>query len=736
MKKAIDGLTKNILLMVGGFLACLSGNFFFGLLIGAGAGILHCCFGGATSHKTIKEAIKSSLPIAIVLGVLCGVGGLFSEGLRTIGGVLIGVVVTLMCGFIGSFIGNSRFYKEQTGDYKSPVAPQRQELDSAVQAVAANNNAPTQEAVSALANLRSRRNAKQDPEDYDEIITTVKPDGTEDPYYSVIKELTGKHVVTKRIIDEAYTKLPEDVKAKYINDPPLVALTSYAYSKQADAQNSVDSPFYKTVKQLSGMDVVNDKTIDIAYSNIPEEMRADLPKDQKSALMLFASGKTLSDIKSEADKEREARTQEKLREIEMYYNNIPAEQRSWLPPNKAKAVTMHKEGRFLPFMDTLPDELRCIPFYVWRSLAPADVDENNLNMWLLNHRSDLMGEFDLSLTPPLCHIPISALFELVPPHQRFGKTKREVVAGYASSFLNIFQDDLGEPLRRVPIKTMWLSLDPKERLHTNTKIKDILVNIEFLRKTFGDTGHQGDPLLLMLPTYLRDSTIMALYNKLPDDLKANNQISQAYTVLININRFKQDAETPKTTNAINCRFTDLIPAKFMRYMIEWGTDVYDDSLTDEQFCEKYYKNNIDHLINKNLPTPLNGIPLLMFKFLMPVTGSLNDTSKTEIAIINDIVDESSMMFTPMFRAGSKTSFFSYVPIEPRLIWEGQDPGDWSGIDDIPEDEVWRVWLPPSLRFKEYQELYEALPGIEKADNAEYYMLTHARELSKALLTDK
>lgn len=736
LKGALDGLTKNILLMVGGFLACLSGNFFFGLLIGAGAGVLHCCFGGATAHKGIKEAVKSSLPIAIVVGVIGGVGGMFAEGLHTVGGVLIGIVITLMCGFIGGFIGGSRFYQEQVGDTQpNPTPAQRQEMQDAVENISQELNAPQQpvaptSAASAVAHLRARRNIV--PEDYDEIINTVKDDGTEDPYYSLVKELTGKHVVTKRIIDEAYEKLPSEVKEQYKNDPPLVALTSYAYSKQADTQTDTDSPFHQKVRQLSGMNVVNAHSIDVAYSNIPEEMRKDLPTDQKSALMLFASGKTLSDIKSEAEKEKAEREQEKQCEIELYYNSIPAEQKFWLPEDKAEAVAMHKEKKFLPFMETLHNDYKNIPFAVWKSLVPSNVKEEDINQWMLYHRDELISEFDPLLPPPLCHIPIKVLFEIIPPQERFGRSVQSVVAGAVSSLANVFCDELGEPLRRVPIKTLWLTLDPKDRLHTNAKLKDVKMCVTSLQRKFEFTDHYGSPFLLMLPTYLREYDILELQGMLPDEVAGTNQVSPVYNVLMNIDKINCRVNVDTTTSLT--KFTDTIPAKFMRYILEWGTDLDDSSLSDQEFCDKYYASNVSSLLNRELPAPLNEIPLIFFKYLMPVVESLNDPDKTEIAILNDLVEESIVMFAPQFDSVGAQLPYHPICVKGACTAEGNVP--WDTAQEVNDDEVWRFWLPPSLRYVDFSDMCEALPAINEATHPENYIITHVTELKRALSLDK
>lgn len=724
MKTLLNGITKNVLLIIGGFLACLTGNFFFGALIGAGAGALHCCFGGALSRKGMKDAIFASLPIAIVVAVLCGVGAQFSGGFTSFGGAMITIIVTFLCGFVGSFIGGSKYYQEQTRE-----APQRHEMDESVQSIAENNNAPENvDANDYINHMRAHRNnpniQKADtavPNDYDEMIDVSKASKEEKCYYDLVKELTGKKVVTKRIIDEAYTKLPEDIKQMYANDSPKVALTSYALDRYAERQKELDSPYTKTVKQLSGMSEVTEEAINKAYENIPDSAKQDLPADKQNALMFYASGKTLSGIKSDAEKEQSLKEEQERREIENYYLAIPAGQKVWLPDDHAEAVAMFKRHEFLRFYDTLPEEYKAIPEYVYNSLCSCPPDQD-INTYMLYNRENLMSQFCLQLQYPLSVIPLCVLAEFTPPASRFGKTDLEVVKEMEDTLLHMFSAELPEPLNRVPIKALWLSLPARDRLHENMKLNDIKLHLEELKDKFAIDGSYGNPLILILPVKLRNISLSDLRKQV-----RNTNASPIFDVINNLDKLMIEniGNTSKGFSAYGmCKQMSI---STIRYLLDWGLDFEHDDMPDDEFAATY-ATKTSELFNTSLPAPLCDIPLPMFRYLLSDLSIINDSNKTEMAIINDYVSEHSAKFTEMFKGNN------VIPKCALAAWteEQLSEGVSYEIDNEVADEVWRAWLPPDIRNASYADIDAICSGLDSAPNPEFKILQESETLANIL----
>lgn len=724
MKMLLRGITKNILLMIGGFLACLTGNFIFGAFIGAGAGILHCCFGGALSKKGMKDAVITSLPIAILIAVLCGVGAQFSGGFASFGGVIISIIVTALCGFVGSFIGGSKFYQEQTHE-----APQRREMSEHVESVARANSqqsipAPAPAPTTAndyITRMRRNRSTQEPQEDLDELIDTSQASGDMKCFYDTIKELTGKQVITKRIIDEAYTKLPSDALAKYANDSPKVALMSYALSRQLDKEQELDSPYIKTVKRLSGMSVVTEEAIDKAYDNIPDNVKDDLPHDKQTALMFFSLSKSLSGIQNEEDKERAAREEAERREVENYYLAIPAGQKAWLPEDHALAVSMHKKGEFLKFYDTLPEEYKGIPEYVWNSLCNCPPNQD-INIFMLYNREALMAQFCLDLQYPLSIIPLCVLAEFTPPASRFGKTDLEVVKDMEDSLRNMFSTELPEPLNRVPIKALWLSLPARDRLHENMKINDIKLHLEELKEKFSVDDSYGNPLRLILPTSLRRTPLAELRKQVK-----NTNASPIFDVINNLDKLMIENVGNAFIGFPAYGICKKMSIGSIRYMLEWGLDLEHDEMPDKEFGMTYAAKTKE-LFNTSLPEPLNNIPLLMFRYLLSDLSIINDSNRTEMAIINDYVGEHSFKFMDMFTKDipipkCALSAWTEEQLDNEISFE---------IDEEHSDEVWRAWLPPDIRNAPYEDIDAICSGLDSAPNPELKILQESKTIANIL----
>lgn len=724
MRTLLSSLTKNILLVIGGFLACLTGNFFFGMLIGAAAGVLHCCFGGALSRKGVKGALIASLPVAIVVAILSGVGAAMSGGLKSVGGIIITIVVTLLCGFVGSYIDGSKFYKEQTQE-----APQRQELNGSIEEIAENNGMQEDIDVNQYINHMRQRRTVTPPtptDDYDEMIDTSTATGDNKALYDTVKSLTGKQVVTKRIIDEAYTKLPEDVKRKHVNDTPTVALMSYALGVSAMHKKELDSPYEKLVKKLSGMDEISDEAIEKAYNSIPESNRSELPTDMKSALMFYASGETLLSVKTAEEQAKDVEKEKAQQEIESYYLAIPVGQKSWLPTDHAKAVEMFKHGEFLPFYETLPEEYKQVPEYVYLSLCKNG--EQDRNTWMLYNRTYLMSQFCFELPYPLSVIPLSVLAECVPPAMRFGKSDLNVVKEMQDSLTVMFSPELEEPLVRVPIKALWLSLPPKERMHSNTKLKDIKLNLDAISKNFQVDNHVGDAYRLLLPNVLRDIPLAELAKRVKSSSNASN--SPMFDIINNIDKLMLGEEYSPEYASGEGNMLMYLSLASRRYVLEQSLDIDDDDLSDEEYWDKY-KGSMDRAFNSTLPSPLNKIPIIMFRYLLPDLGILNDSTKTEIAIINDYVSEHASEFVKMFPSDGECL---WVPTCALNAWIVRDT-DWSRdfiIADNVADELWRSWLPSDIRNTDYSDIDVIVSGSSASKNPDRDILMQTETLANIL----
>ena len=717
MGKMIRGMMNNILLMIAGFLACLAGNFFMGALIGVGAGVLQCTFSGANTGRKFKEAVLSSLPVAIVVGVVCGVGGNFSNGLKDIGGWIIAIIIAIMCGFIGSFISGTRYFQEQTSDRnpnRAPINPPTQATPSAPtsrpQATSAPVSQSSQRMLDRLHRNQQAAPAPEVPSDYDEVIDTSKGDQA---YYNLIKELTGKHVVTKRIIDEAYSKLPPDVLEHYKNDPPLVALTSYAYErKAASAEKEVNNPFADKVKELSGSDQVTESSIASAYTAIPDDLKKDLPTDPKAAIMMLSMGQTMSSIKDgEAvlEQERALAREQELKQIEDFYESIPESFKDRLPKDDhAKAVEMFKRGESLPFYDSLDIGFRSrVSYNTVESLVPSYA-RSNIEEWLWNNREAVLMEFDETLPPPLSDLPVSALALLLNPEHTYNTDKREAVKEHADYLANLFENSLPNPLRLVPIQTIWLMLDPKDRQHQNAILKDIRSNLEFLTNQFEDDYAGEQPLeSLFLPTCCMHTPIKELYSRLGP--LANPELSTLMNVLNHIDRCKQ-VTAIGVFKVVRCPLLSYAPYDMCRAMMQWSTDYDEDCDTAAEYWTKYKGDYPSMMGGDNLPKPLHNIPMHMLWYLTEDYELLNGDSN--VASMYEAILDNPDAYTKFFKWQGE-NIRSYIPTCCLEAWKDEELDSVSRRKDNDDfyEETWRIWLPNCLAKVPYDNLVSLLQNI-------------------------
>ena len=729
------GMVQNILLMIAGFLSCLTGNFFLGLLIGLGAGALQCTFSGATGGKSIKAAALSSLPVAIVVGVLCGVGGMFSGGLHDVGGWIIALVVTVMCGIVGTFIKGTRYFQEQTNE---PVVTNENRVteQAKIQAQAESNGAPISETSRRmLANLRGTATevasiqepvqAAQEPiqepvhdSDYDEIIDTSKGDRD---YYNLIKDLTGKQVVTKRIEDEAYEKLPEEIRAKYANDPPVVALTSYAKEKALAEEDA----YVQKVKELSGFDRVTPDAVHKAYESLTEEQKADLPKDEAQAMMMFASGKTLSSETKEEEKERAAHE----KEIEDYYSVIPDDFKERLPSDHAKAVEMFKNKEFLPFYETLDDSFKKrVPEEVFYSVVPKAFCENRQSVenYLWTTKEKVLSMFCKEFPEPLCNLPATALVALLPQEETEGKDPVLACKNNIDFLSSLFDNSLTSPLNHVPVKTLWLLLPLKDRQHPNAMIIDIKAHQNELYKKYQYVHDYNCPVEnLFIPYYCCEpDKLEEMYEKARPYRKQDE--SKLFALLMNIDRC-----IGSNNNTIHFWTTPLlriIPYDMFKYMMEWSLG-YDEEDTDPEQYYAAHKNNREVMMaNESLPKPLNDIPMFMLWFFIEDMELLNSDNK--VASMCERVLQDPNFFMQYFKwNGDELS--SYIPTICLDAWT-EDDFRRATRRECNEDyieEPWRVWLPECLAYIPTSDLEEACMDIPPDRNPTVLdILTQAKHL--------
>lgn len=723
MGNMIRGMMNNILLMIAGFLACLAGNFFMGALIGVGAGVLQCTFSGANTGRKLKEAALSSLPVAIVVGVVCGVGGNFAHGLKDIGGWIIAIIIAIMCGFIGSFISGTRYFQEQTGDRNPNRIPINPPTPPAPSAPSQGTPAPvSQSSQRMLDRLHRNQQAaptpapeREVPSDYDEVIDTSKGDQA---YYNLIKELTGKHVVTKRIIDEAYSKLPPGVLEHYKNDPPLVALTSYAYERRAaSAEKEVNNPFADKVKELSGSDQVTESSIASAYTAIPDDLKQDLPTDPKAAIMMLSMGQTMSSIKdAEAvlEKERELARELELKQIEDFYESIPDSFKERLPKDDhAKAVEMFKRGESLPFYDSLDMGFRSRVSYNTVEVLVPNYARSNVEEWLWNNREAVLTEFDETLPPPLSDIPVSALALLLNPEHTYNTGKREAVEEHVDYLADLFENSLPNPLRLVPIQTIWLMLDPKDRQHQNAILKDIRSNLEFLTNQFVDDYDGDQPLeSLFLPTCCMHTPIKELYSRLGP--LARPELSTLMNVLNHIDRCKR-VTAASVFRAVRCPLLSYAPYDMCRAMMQWSTDYDEDCDTAKEYWSKYSGEYSSMMGGDNLPKPLHNIPMHMLWYLTEDYELLNGDSNVS-SMYEAILDDPEA-YTKFFKWQGE-NIRSYIPTCCLEAWTNEELDSAFRRQDNDDfyEETWRIWLPNCLAKVPYDNLVSLLQGIPEDRN--------------------
>lgn len=124
MKDSIMNLlTKNFVLLLSGLLACVSGNWFFGALIGLAGGALNCVFAGAVQRKSKGGAIAAVLPSGILCAVVCGFGaGMAGPEFISFTGIAFTIVTCLLCVVLGSFMSQSKLVQEQEEDREEPRA--------------------------------------------------------------------------------------------------------------------------------------------------------------------------------------------------------------------------------------------------------------------------------------------------------------------------------------------------------------------------------------------------------------------------------------------------------------------------------------------------------------------------------------------------------------------------------------------------------------------------------------
>ena len=734
MKSLLQNITSNILLIIAGLLSCLLHNWFLGLLIGAGAGILNCIFRGSLKAGGWKDTLIVAAPASIIIGVLCAFGAGMCNNSIVIFNILITVAVIILCGVLGSFMGNSKFYseKEQPAvQHDTPTTP----TPTNIPATPSNDsiapppipNAPN-DAASVIANLRNRRKGITEQVE-DKIIDT---DGRDKIYYDAIKKLTGKDVVTESSVMDAYRNLPDDVKQMYSGDPPNVAIMSYAYSQLLSTTQEVNDPYSRKVMELSGMHEVTEASVEKAYNSLSDDIRRDLPKDPVAAIMLLAHGKTLKTIINE-ESERDAQQRlEEEREIENCYALIPSRMRAWLPANHKEAVAMYKAGKYLDFYSTLPDNLKYnIPKYVIDFLAPDKItDPDERNEWLHINRAVVLDKFCEEFPEPLCYIPTSVLVRMVPTQFCFANDDKMIVSENIDALKAMFDNSLGEPLRRIPIKCLWLALEARERQMPEFKVRDIKTNIDKLRQVFDiDVEPCKCMLHTMLPSTLRKWSEVEMYGMIGKCDKV------WLSIFNNIDLFKKyesgESVTVEEDSVVETSyFMRVAPYSMLRYMIEFCTDVTKDSdMSDKDFWLKYRSYYEKEVIFKDLPGVLSQIPLPMIQFLVEDPEDLNLEGMSDVAALYTYAMRNSSSLLRLFDKGH------VIPTMCLGSWKysEQDLVKRHGEnEEIDESELWRLWLPPELYDVSYDKLADCSPGYEDSKNPDLHILQHTTNIYNIL----
>ena len=736
MKNLIRNITSNILLMVAGFLACLTGNWLLGLIIGAGAGILNCVFRGSLKAGGWKDTLIVAAPASIVVGVICAFGAGFCNNSIIILNFLTTIVVVALCGVVGSFMGNSKFYSEKEGTSTTPTpnefaaqrpTPNVTQPGSSQSSTTVQPNAVQDDMLAQMmARLQQNHGTATVDSDYDAPIDTT---GRDSVYYDTVRALTGEQVVTKRVIDKAYGLLPDNYKQQYGDSQKEQALIAYAYSKRVNHEDVQDSAFAQKVKELSGMNEVTEASIQKAYNTLSPDILEDLPNDPTAAIVLLSQGKTLQTIMNEEAELNAKKEAEDAKEIETYYSLIPANRRHWLPNDHKEAVRMFKAGEYLNFYNTLPQELRLnVPEYIVKLLVPSTIAEDQANEWLHINRGTILAEFCDELPEPLCYIPVSSLINFIPSKFCFGRSPVDVVKENVDALKEMFDGSLGEPLCRVPIIVMWLSLEARERQTTQMKVRDVRANVDKLRKLFDPMEVPCTTMLhTMLPTTLRGLPEAEMYARLPANSDKN-----WLTLLSNVDTFKSVVAFSNSVNITtesNSYFAQVAPYSMLRYMIEYCTDIMADDMTDEEFWSVYQQYYDSEVLNKDLPGVLAEIPLPMLACLVENPEDLNDDNISEIASLNNYIMRNNNSLLRLF---PKDRFI------PSMCWSSWNENMINGIfrhmecEDVAPDEVWRLWLPRELYSTPYEKLYKCCPGVENAPNPDLYILQHTADIMSIL----
>ena len=113
----MKAITKNFILLLGGILACMTGNWLLGGLIGAAAGALNGVFAGIANRRSAKSAIIALAPASILCAVVCGFGAqMAGPELISVNGILFSALTCFLCVTLGTFLQQSKLVEEQEED--------------------------------------------------------------------------------------------------------------------------------------------------------------------------------------------------------------------------------------------------------------------------------------------------------------------------------------------------------------------------------------------------------------------------------------------------------------------------------------------------------------------------------------------------------------------------------------------------------------------------------------------
>ena len=742
----LDGVKKSIILILGAFLAGLSGFWLWGLLIGAGSAFLHCQFSGVTAGQVGKNKLFACFPAMILFGVMDLVGAQVGGGLNSVSGWIITFVLMAAAAIVGSFINGS---KDITDKIQQGDQPQQQP-DVSTEQIGV-------EAM--LANARRNRAGGQVQDDVPRPILSANVAETEEP--ELTKELAEGFVAKVSLYEAVVAKTGNKYFPKCLlqGDPDWHGWTD------ADLEEELSRFYYQLPPPFGAIDIESLKYL--ADGHDPKDCINDLlplfngngtsKKLMQTHLALVPTGLLWGVLSASERKSQTNMLIDIERNMDMLLQVFPEAGTAleiWRP------VTLRNQT-----MEALTERLKTTNpslFQSYRGYVGKLVvmnmhlmanEQQALNTVLHDQVKELTGNADIS------EASISWAFKKLPYHERAclpdephkalmwrGQNKRlpfaeackkyfsvpqfpcfitdysEDSTDYAPSYLrtleqrfdltlpypfNIMDKSSVEMLGRDGM-ALFDASDTSEKVWLPNPIK----NVETLPYSEVKAVHE-----LWLPKVYAQVGLDACLAKLQKlGIKNDSKLTPLTFVLKNLDNLSKSLKTTTTeSKTLQGPFSD-VPAGVMREIILRSSGIDDEDCPDAMFVQKYLPLCASNVYCSN-EEPLGSIPALLLGNLIgheAIEALANDSDytyeddKTGVMHINSYILKNKNSVLKLLGDG-RCGYWPKVLVEKfgydalfsaRKFWNTIEP-----------DEYWRLWLPESLVRMPYDEIAAKLGDL-------------------------